>query len=146
MPLRAVIIGGKPATMRAQRFAALSIIIAMILGSPATCAGWAQSANERRACCVEETGCPMGETPVRHSHGSEGVTQAQADACCAATESRKSSPIAPQFTSIGSVSLAPGGLSLVVASPAALVLTARSTPERPPGSIPRHLLLSVLIV
>jgi hypothetical protein len=132
--------------MRARRFAALSIILAMILGSPAICAGWARSAAERLACCVEEIGCPMHEPPVHQSHASAGVTQAQADACCAASESRKSSPTTQHFTNIGSASLAPSVLSLIVTSPTALVPTTRSTPARPPGPVPRHLLLSVLIV
>ncbi|HTH02573.1 MAG TPA: hypothetical protein VL882_19995 [Vicinamibacterales bacterium] len=132
--------------MRAQRFAALSIIIAMILGSTAICAGWAGSAEERLACCVEETGCPMHEPPVPHSHTSAGVTQAQADACCAASESRRSSPTTPHFTNIGSASLAASVPSFIMASPTALVPATRSIPARPPGSVPRHLLLSVLIV
>lgn len=130
----------------ARRFLALTTISAMMIGSSGICVGWTASADDRRACCVEETGCPKHEVPMHHPHASTGVTQAQADACCAATESRRSSPTTPHLTRTASVSLAPSALSLIVDQPAAPFLCTRTAPARPPGTVPRHLLLSVLLV
>jgi hypothetical protein len=130
----------------ARQVAAVTIVLAMTIGSPAVCGGWTAAADDRRACCVEETGCPMRGPSVHHSHAFPGTTQAQADACCAASESRKSSPTTPHFTNIASPSLVPIALPFVVAAPIPVDLSTRLTPVRRPGPVPRHLLLSVLIV
>ena len=117
-------------------------------GNLAACAGWQGSASARMACCTGPGGCAM------HAHGADGqtgspkvvVSQAQADGCCASSES-------------GGTTQTPQGLALVW-TPALTAFTyVDVTPDvgrrpawtqvsRPPPvrSVPRHLLLAVFLL
>jgi hypothetical protein len=70
----------------ARRLVAAFIAFALSGVSVAPCAGWESTAKARHDCCVEGQ-CPDQVTADRHSGGhSGGVTQAQADQCCATSE------------------------------------------------------------
>jgi hypothetical protein len=126
---------------RAAR-ALTSLLLALVAGiAPvAACDGWAATPAARMACCAEGATCPM-----REGHGDAHATsQAAADSCCAASETDPTAP-AQAFEPASPAQLPV--VSLVV-EPAA--------PLRPPSArrdgraaapaVPRHLLLSVLLV
>jgi hypothetical protein len=103
----------------------------------AECGGWQRSAEARKACCGA---CQNDRQNTEHHD--HGVTQQQADACCAKSEPRQSdSPVAPP----AAVAL---GIAFDVAVPAPVVAfppIARLVHVRT-SSVPKHLLLSVLLV
>jgi hypothetical protein len=107
------------------------------------------------ACCKKGGGCAMrGAAPAdseaganRRDHANHGVTQAQADSCCAASEREESD--SPNVAA--SVAISPAvlgdGVILPVTIPA-LVLSERWRTVAPLPSPPvaRHVLLSVFLV
>ena len=119
-----------------------ALLLALVAGvAPvAACEGWAATPAARMACCADGATCPM-----REGHGdTHAPSQAAADSCCAASET---DPTAPAHA------FEPASPALIdVASP--VVETA--APLRPLSSrrdgraaapaVPRHLLLSVLLV
>ena len=97
------------------------------------------------ACCTGGD-CPMhkGESP--HSTPQHGVTQAQADSCCASSEGQSHQP-APAFSSV--ISSAVLGAAFVLPPPVpALVVSDswRTAAPIPIAPVPRHVLLSVFLV
>ena len=66
----------------AKRLSALALALALMAGNAAVCAGWMSSPEARMACCSEGGACPM-HRGSSHDSGSDRVTQAQADSCCA---------------------------------------------------------------
>lgn len=129
-----------------RRIAAAVAVLALGAGNIAVCAGWQTTAEARMECCLSSTNCPMHESG-RHDHSStRGVSQTQADSCCAASSQRpESSSPHSTFAVSGPIALAQiaGFSSPMTGVPAqewrALV------PLRV-SSVPKHLLLSVLLV
>ena len=127
-----------------RRFSAAVVILALAVGNAAICAGWMPTREARMACCAEGA-CPMHKSDSHESLSRRGVSQAQADSCCAASERDEAAPSSLSFVS--SMTLA------VVASPVpflpeALTLSTGWPTQAPiPGThVPKHLLLSVLLV
>jgi hypothetical protein len=80
--------------------AALTVVLAS--GGFGLCAGWAATAEARMACCTEGERCPM------HAPKSDGttrvVTQADADACCAAASAQDgATPSTSAFVPVASL-------------------------------------------
>ena len=70
----------------ASRLTAALLVFALFGVSVAPCAGWEFTAKARHDCCVEGQ-CPDQIEATGHAGGhSGGVTQAQADQCCANSE------------------------------------------------------------
>ena len=129
-----------------RRLAAVVAVLALCAGNAAVCAGWQPTPAARMACCMSGTTCPM-HTSERHEHSLTGaISQAQADACCAASAQRRESSTA------GSVFAASGVIALVHVvpfigpAPAPIAPQCRSLVPLPISSTPKHLLLSVLLV
>jgi hypothetical protein len=129
-----------------SRLVALVIVGFMSTANLALCAGWAATPEARMACCAVEDNCPLHKGGG--SSGSEPVTsQAQADACCAASERQQSNQSTPGFVTV--MSSAVLGTGVVVKMPApALVLSDgwRTVAPIPIAPVPRHVLLSVFLV
>ena len=129
-----------------QRLAALAAILALTVGNVAVCAGWQATAEARMACCMSDPNCPMHK-PQGHDHSSaSGTSQTQADSCCAASaERRESSSAASIFASSGAIALAP---AVLISAPTTVPATQEWRAPVPlrVSSIPKHLLLSVLLV
>jgi len=106
-------------------------------------AGW-QATPEARMQCCQDGACPLH----RHDHGGSPMqmTQAAADDCCAQSP-RESSP-SPSRVFAGTITCAVlDSLPSVVLSPVpASVLSAPWETPSPPTHVPKHLLLSVLLV
>ena len=125
----------------------LALCLGLSAGNAAICAGWAATPQARMACCAEGGECPM-HTGESHDAGSgRVVTQADADACCAASERENSSPPTPTFISAISIAVLGPGIVLPASVPA-LVLSDnwRTYSPIPTPPIPKHVLLSVFLV
>ncbi|HJZ74013.1 MAG TPA: hypothetical protein VKE51_19875 [Vicinamibacterales bacterium] len=130
----------------ARRIAAVVAILALGAGKVGVCAGWQATPEARMACCMSGASCPMHKSEG-HDHSSKnGVSQAQADSCCAASAQRTES------TSPGSTFAASGVIALMPAAVFSSPMTVLSAQEWrapvPPlvSSVPKHLLLSVFLV
>ena len=120
------------------------LILAVSAGSARLCAGWASTSEERMACCVDEGTCPMHQADSHGPGATDAVSQAEADSCCAASE-QDASTSSSAFVLAVSFALAsdPAGLTL---PSMALSGAWRPVIPLPPGAVPKHLLLSVLLV
>ena len=116
-------------------------------GNLAVCAGWAATPEERMACCAGGGTCPMHKSDAHASSHQQVIPQAQADACCAASEGRHSNQSAPSFITVTSSAVLGAGVVLPVPVPSLVVSDAwRTVVPVPIAPVPRHLLLSVFLV
>ena len=129
-----------------RRIAAVVAVLALCAGNLAVCAGWQATPEARMACCMSGPECPMHKSEG-HDHSSKSsFSQAQADSCCAASAQRRDSAAAgSMFASSGVIALVAviAVIAPVVTSPAQ---GWRALVPLPASSIPKHLLLSVLLV
>jgi len=132
--------------MPARRLAAVAAILTLCAGNVAVCAGWQATPEARMACCKNSTRCPMHET---ESHGvgrTRTITQAQADNCCAATSDRTQSSVADTTFALSSASALATPAGFVVPAPVHALQEWRAFVPLPVSPVPKHLLLSVLLV
>lgn len=137
------------------QFARHVVVVVLTLlvtaGNLAVCAGWQGTAAGRMACCTSPGGCPM------HAQGADDQTgptaavpsQAQADACCAASESGDATQTPQGLT--WSWSWAPALIvPFVLADPGLDVrhqpVHAQTSRPPPARAVPRHLLLAVFLL
>jgi hypothetical protein len=130
-----------------RRMAAVLLSLALVAGNAAVCAGWAATPEERMACCAEGGECPMHKGRSDESGSERVMTQAQADACCAASERDQSNSSNPTAVAAISAAVLGAGLVLPAISPSLVVTDGWRTDapiHRPP--VPRHVLLSVFLL
>lgn len=127
--------------------ASVAVTLALGVGNPAVCGGWLPTPEARMACCTEGAGCPMHEGRSQASGSHHSLTQAEADACCAASEGQPSSSSTPSLVRPAAPAVLGDGTPLPPSVPA-LVLSDgwRTTSPLPATPVPRHLLLSVFLV
>jgi len=130
-----------------HRLSAIVVCLGLVAGNAAVCAGWATTPEARMACFADGGECLMHNGGFDQSGSERVITQAQADACCAASErdhSKSSNPTAPTAISAAVLGVA---VVLPVITPA-LVLTDGWRTETPAPSppVPRHVLLSVFLL
>ena len=130
-----------------RRFSALLAALALVVGSPAVCAGWLPTAEARMACCVEGRVCPMHEGNDHSSGSAYVMTQVEADTCCMASQREPSTPSNPTLAAAISVNVLGPGTVLPAIVPA-LVLSGhwRAASPTPTTPVARHVLLSVFLV
>jgi hypothetical protein len=123
--------------------ASVVCVLAFAQSAVASCAGWQATPEARRECCED------GACPLHHHHDGASptqITQAAADDCCAQSPRHESSPSATAFASTITLavlhSLPQVVLSLVPTTP----FSAPWETPSPPTHVPKHLLLSVLLV
>jgi hypothetical protein len=83
------------------------------------------------------------------SHGSGSkhqISQAQADNCCAGSERNDSATTRTAFTSSAIVALAPATVPLTIPTALPALQGWRALVPLPVSPVPKHLLLSVLLV
>lgn len=99
------------------------------------------------ACCAQDEDCPMHKGKSHQSRSGHVLSQAEADACCAASGREDSSPSAPSFADAISVAVLGPGIVRPVSVPA-LVLSddwrTYSPISTPP--VPKHVLLAVFLI
>jgi hypothetical protein len=99
------------------------------------------------ACCEDEASCPMHKSESHGSQPKPHVTQAQADNCCAGSERNDSATTRTSFVASGViVALVPATIPLVVLPKAPALEEWRAFVPLLVSPVPKHLLLSVLIV
>ena len=131
---------------RTRPLAALLLLFVAFASTASVCAGWQESAEARMACCQDEANCPMHATGRRGPTLRVGVSQFDADRCCASAERGTSTPSTASFvTNAASAVLAnpiPAiGPQVVVFRESA---SARTSIDVRPA--PTHLLLSVFLI
>ena len=89
----------------------------------------------------------MHKSESQSSGEQRAVSQAQADACCAASERQQSNQSDPTFISVISSAVLGAGVVVPAAVPALVASDAwRTDAPIPAAPVPRHILLSVFLV
>jgi len=120
----------------------VACVLAFAQSAVAQCAGWQATPAARRQCCQN------GACPLHHRAGGASrtqLTQAAADDCCAQSQRPESSPSATAFAATMTLAVVQP-LPAVVLSLAPAPLGAPCETSSPPAHVPKHLLLSVLLV
>lgn len=129
-----------------SRLASIATILTLSVGNVALCAGWQATPEARMACCQNGQSCPMHKSASPGPRAKRTITQAQADNCCAATANHtQSSDVAFTFALPGITAL-PATHDAVVSSPVLALQEWRAFVPLPVSPVPKHLLLSVLLV
>lgn len=128
-----------------RRLTALALMFAFAAGNLALCAGWEASPEARMACCANGGTCPMHKSDGLAAHSKRLVNQTEADNCCAASERGGSTPSTPSFASTMAAALVAVALPILLPSPLRVDAWRADVP-RPISAVPKHLLLSVLLV
>jgi hypothetical protein len=129
-----------------RRLAALATVLALCVGNLAVCAGWQATAEARMECCKDGTSCPMHKADAHGSRSTHPITQAQADTCCAASSNRTESPSAVSSFALVNAAALPGIIRSVVPVAVHALEAWRALVPLPVSPVPKHLLLSVLLV
>ena len=129
-----------------RRLAAIAAVLTLCVGNLAGCAGWQATAEARMECCQDGTSCPMHKSGADGSRSTHTVTQAQADTCCAASSSRSESPTAVSSFAPANAAALPAIAPPVVPVAVHALEEWRALVPLPVSLVPKHLLLSVLIV
>jgi hypothetical protein len=130
----------------ARRLAVVAAILTLCVGNVELCPGWRATPEARMACCMSGTTCPIHKSEGHDHLARRTVSQAQADSCCAAaTQQRDSAAARSTIASAGASALLP-------VEPVAGMAAATAPQHRPAlvplpvSSVPKHLLLSVLLL
>ena len=131
-----------------RRTAALVVVLSLGAAGWAECAGWQPTPEERLACCSGSGVCPMHGSTEPGSSAERVATQAQADSCCAVSDTDDSTPATGTFTISLSAALAtspPSTIAPITAPPAAVDAWRTDLPLAV-GQVPKHVLLSVFLI
>ena len=128
-----------------SRLATVAAVVALSGGNLALCAGWPATPEARMVCCADAT-CPMHKSDARDSGSTRTVSQAQADSCCAASERNASATPGSPFVLSGTLTLAPSPVPAILPTFTSDFNGWRARVPAPGTPVPKHLLLSVLIV
>jgi hypothetical protein len=129
-----------------RRLFAVTLTLALVAGNAAICAGWVPTPEARMACCADESTCPMHKGDSYHS-SSHGVTQAQADSCCASSERENSDQSNPSFATVITSAVLGVGVVLPANVPSLVLSDAwRTSAPIPIAPVPKHVFLSVFLV
>jgi len=128
------------------RLAAIVVVLTVSAGNLAVCAGWQATPEARMACCLNATSCPMHKSESHRPGSKRILSQAQADSCCAAASAPTQSSVAGStYVSPHGTGLAPQA-DLVVPIPTLALQQWRALVPLPASPVPKHILLSVLLV
>ena len=131
-----------------RRTAALVVVLALSAAGCAECAGWQITPEARMACCSGSGDCPMHGSTEPGASSERAVTQAQADSCCAASDTDDSTPSAGAFSLSLSAALVPSTLYTLapITAPPASLDARRTHVPLPIGQVSKHVLLSVFLI
>jgi hypothetical protein len=123
--------------------ASVVCVLVFAQSADALCAGWQPTPEARRQCCQD------GACPLHHQHDNRSqthITQTAADECCALSQRPESSPSVTAFASTMTVAVIECARPIALRLAPALPLQAPIETGSPPAHVPKHLLLSVLLV
>jgi hypothetical protein len=95
---------------------------------------------------MDDENCPMHKSESHHHASHHRVTQTQADSCCAGSERNDSATSRTTFVSSGTVALVVATVPVVVAPIVPALQEWRALVPLRVSPVPKHLLLSVLLV
>ena len=130
----------------ARRLAAIATMLTLCVGNLAVCAGWQGTPEARMECCKNGTSCPMHKSAGHESRSTQSLTQPQADTCCAASSNRTESPTAVSSFALVNAAAVPAIVPSVVPVAVHALEGWRALVPLPASPVPKHLLLSVLLV
>ena len=125
------------------RTVSLITLVTLVGGHLAECQGWLATAEARMACCADEQQCPM-HNGNQQSGTNQGISQSDADRCCALSEHGDSIPTA-KAVSVDSLAPIPFSVSGALPSTEPWFDRVAAHVSNPP-SRPRHLLLAVFLI
>lgn len=114
----------------------------LVLQGAAICQGWQPTPEARMACCEVGIQCTMHESMT--DEAVPAPSQADADRCCAESESDDSSAPSPNFALKVSPAVPMSAVVFLVAPVASTLHPRDSLP--PPSHVAKHVLLSVFLV
>jgi hypothetical protein len=126
-----------------KRAVALFCVLALGQGALGVCAGWQAAPEARRQCC-QSGACARHERP--DGVADEHVSQAAADDCCAQSPRGDSSPSGKIFASTITIAVLSSLTAIIVAPLPDAPISAPWQASSSGSHVPRHLLLSVLLV
>jgi hypothetical protein len=129
-----------------RRIGVFATILTLCVGHLALCVGWQATPEARMACCTSGTSCPMHKAASHGSGSNRSITQVQADNCCAATSNRTQSSVASTTFALSSATARQPIIGAVVPVPVLALQEWRALVPLPLSPVPKHLLLSVLLV
>ena len=129
-----------------RRLSAIVAVLTLCIGNLPVCAGWQASAEARMACCEDESTCPMHKSNAPRSTSQHQLTQAQADTCCATASNRIQTSVAGATFVLANAIALPVHADAVVPIPVPALQEWRALVPLPASPVPKHLLLSVLLV
>lgn len=132
--------------MLVKRLGAIAAVLTLCAGNVAVCAGWQVTPEARMACCMSGTSCPMHKSESQRSGSTRVVTQVQADNCCAAASNRTPSSVPDSAFALTQPTMLPAMAIPIVELPVLALQEWRAVVPLRVSSVPKHLLLSVLLV
>ena len=128
-----------------RQLVAACTILALMPGAAALCAGWQATAEARLDCCASSA-CAAEHVGSARGDNSNAVTQAEADDCCAAAESRQ--PTSSQSPGPVAATIGPVITYLIIpAAPLPAIPDADSSVPSPIADhVSRHVLLAVFLL
>jgi hypothetical protein len=129
-----------------RRFAAVAIVSTVCFGNLSVCAGWQPTAEARMACCMTGTSCPMHRSDRDRAASRRAINQVQADNCCAATSNRTQFSVAHSTFVLSNAAALPAAVSNIIPLALPVLREWRALVPLPVSAVPKHLLLSVLLV
>jgi len=130
----------------AKHIAALAAVLTLSIGNLAVCAGWQATPEARMACCMSGTSCPMHKSDSGRSASTRVISQAQADNCCGSASNRTQSSAAGTSFVLAHQTSLPPLIDLVIPNPTLALQQWRALVPLPASPVPKHILLSVLLV
>ena len=132
--------------MAARRLAAVAAMLTLGVGNLAVCAGWQATPEARMACCTNGTSCPMHNSESHRSPSTHSISQAQADTCCAAASNSAQSSVGGSSFVLSNAASVPAATPVVIPTAVSALQEWRALVPLPISPVPKHLLLSVLLV
>lgn len=117
-------------------------MLALSADHAALCAGWMETREARS----EVGSCPMHQPDSSDENSTDTVRQADAEICCTASEPDDRAPSSPAFALSPTLAAVQSPVPLALSGKAAWPDAWRMRLPAPDTHIPRHLLLSVLLV
>ena len=125
-----------------RRGAGLICALSLSVSVAAECAGWQWTPDARQQSC-RDAACPLHR---HHGAALAHLTQAPNDECCVQSPQRESNPAGTVFASTMTLAVLSAVPSIVTSIAPAVSLAAPWETASPPTRVPKHLLLSVLLV
>ena len=125
---------------------AILVTLALVVGHGGVCAGWMPTPEARMACCSDSRPCPMHKSEPDDGAAARVITQAEADRCCAASAQEDSAPSPTNAAFLVTLAVALSPIPALLPQFELRPEIWRASVPIPTAQVPKHLLLSVVLV